>query len=111
MKIGLIGLGIMGKPMARNILKGGYELVVCSRNPSPVGELVAAGASSAATPRELAGQVDTSHQVGAPLPLTASVMEIMQALKVDDLGECDHGAMVRYFEKQAKIELKRPSGN
>ena len=29
-------------------------------------------------------------------------------LKIDDLGDCDHGALVRYFERQAKIELKRP---
>lgn len=294
MKIGFIGLGIMGKPMCKNLLKAGFELVVCSRSASAVGELTAVGATSAATPRELAAQVDlvitmlpnspevkeivlgpngviegarpgcivadmssiaplasqqiaaslaekgiemldapvsggqpkaiegtlsvmvggkqevfdrcvpafkamaasvvrvgnigagnvtklanqvivalniaavseamvlatkagvepelvfqairgglagstvmdakaplmldrkfdpgfkinlhikdlanaleTSHEVGAPLPLTASVMEIMQALKIDDFGDCDHGAMVRYYEKQAKIELKR----
>jgi 2-hydroxy-3-oxopropionate reductase len=40
--------------------------------------------------------------------LTAAVLEIMQVLKIDDLGDCDHGALVRYFERQAKIELKRP---
>jgi 2-hydroxy-3-oxopropionate reductase len=294
MKIGFIGLGIMGKPMCKNLLKAGFELVVCSRNATSVGELTAVGATSAATPRELAAQVDlvitmlpnspevkaivlgpdgviegakpgcivadmssiaplasqqiaaalagksiemldapvsggqpkaiegtlsvmvggkqeifdrcvpvfkamaasvvrvgnigagnvtklanqvivalniaalseamvlatkagvepelvyqairgglagstvmdakaplmldrkfdpgfkinlhikdlanaldTSHEVGAPLPLTASVMEIMQALKVDDFGDFDHGALVRYFEKQAKTELKR----
>jgi len=294
MKIGFIGLGIMGRPMCHNLLKAGYELVVCGRNPASVDELVAAGATSAPTPRELAAQVelvitmlpnspevkqvvlgpegvtagaqpgcivadmssiaplasreiaarlaekgiemldapvsggqpkaidgtlsvmvggrqevfercvpvfkamaasvvrvgdigagnvaklanqivvalniaavseamvlaakagvepelvyqairgglagsavmdaktplmldrrfnpgfrinlhikdlanalDTSHEVGAPLPLTASVMEILQALKIDDCGDCDHGAIVRHFEKQAKIELKR----
>lgn len=58
--------------------------------------------------KDLANALDTSHDLGAPLPLTAAVMEIMQAVKVDDLGECDHSALVRYFEKQAKIELKRP---
>jgi 2-hydroxy-3-oxopropionate reductase len=57
--------------------------------------------------KDLANALDTSHEVGAPLPLTASVMEIMQALKVDELGDSDHGALVRYFEKQAKIEVKR----
>jgi 2-hydroxy-3-oxopropionate reductase len=57
--------------------------------------------------KDLANALDTSHDVGAPLPLTASVMEIMQALKIDDFGDSDHGAMVRYFEKQAKIELTR----
>ena len=57
--------------------------------------------------KDLANALETSHEVGAPLPLTASVMEIMQALKIDDFGDCDHGALVRYFEKQAKTELKR----
>lgn len=57
--------------------------------------------------KDLANALETSHEVGAPLPLTASVMEIMQALKIDDFGDCDHGAIVRYFEKQAKTELKR----
>jgi len=57
--------------------------------------------------KDLTNALDTAHEVGAPLPLTASVMEIMQALKVDGLGDSDHGALVRHFEKQAKIELKR----
>jgi 2-hydroxy-3-oxopropionate reductase len=59
--------------------------------------------------KDLDNALDTGHQCGAPLPLTAAVMEIMQVLKVDDLGDCDHGALVRYFERQAKIELKRPA--
>jgi 2-hydroxy-3-oxopropionate reductase len=57
--------------------------------------------------KDLANALETSHEVGAPLPLTSSVMEIMQTLKVDDLGDADHGTLVRYFEKQAKIEVKR----
>ncbi len=57
--------------------------------------------------KDLANALETSHEVGAPLPLTASVMEIMQTLKADDFGDSDHGAIVRYFEKQANIELKR----
>ena len=61
--------------------------------------------------KDLANALDTAHEVGAPLPLTASVMEILQALRMDGLGDCDHGALVRYFEKQAKIELNRcPAG-
>ena len=48
MKIGLIGLGIMGKPMAKNILKGGYtDLLVSDLNTAAVEEVVAAGAKSA----------------------------------------------------------------
>jgi 2-hydroxy-3-oxopropionate reductase len=59
--------------------------------------------------KDLDNALDTGHQFGAPLPLTASVREIMQALKIDDMGDCDHGALVRHFETQAKIELKRCS--
>lgn len=294
MKIGFIGLGIMGKPMSKNLLKAGYELVVMDRNEAAVGEVVAAGAKSAATPKEVAAQADiiitmlpnsphvkevvlgengiiegakagtividnssiaplvarevaaklaeqgiemldapvsggepkaidgtlsimvggkkevfdqcypilkamagsvvltgdvgagnvtklanqivvalniaamsealvlaskagvepelvyqairgglagstvldakaplvmdrkfnpgfrinlhikdlnnvleTSHEVGVPLPLTAAVMEMMQALKVDGMGDLDHGALVRYYEKMANVEVKR----
>ena len=43
-KIGFVGLGIMGKPMAKNLLKAGYELVVFDINQEAVAEVVAAGA-------------------------------------------------------------------
>jgi len=57
--------------------------------------------------KDLANVLETSHGIGVPLPLTAGVMEILQALKVDGLGECDHGAIVKFYEKLAKIEVKR----
>lgn len=57
MKIGFIGLGIMGKPMAKNLLKAGYSLTVYDINPAAMVELVAAGATAAASPREAASQV------------------------------------------------------
>ena len=48
MKIGFIGLGIMGKPMAKNLLKAGYtDLLVNNRSQAPVQELEAAGAKGA----------------------------------------------------------------
>src|SRR4030088_3112885 len=56
--IGFIGLGIMGKPMARNLVSAGYRVIALTRSQGPVDELVAAGATSAATPRELAAQSD-----------------------------------------------------
>jgi 2-hydroxy-3-oxopropionate reductase len=57
--------------------------------------------------KDLGNALDTAHQLGVPLPLTASVMEIMQALKVDGLGDADHGALVRHFEKLAQVEVRR----
>jgi 2-hydroxy-3-oxopropionate reductase len=56
--IGFIGLGIMGRPMAKNLLKAGFPLIVHSRSRGPVEELVQAGARAAGTPREIAGQSD-----------------------------------------------------
>ena len=56
--IGMIGLGIMGRPMAKNLLKAGYQLVVHDRSQEPVQELVSAGAKAAASPKEVAGQLD-----------------------------------------------------
>lgn len=57
MKIGFIGLGIMGKPMAKNLLKAGYELVVVDSNPVVVEELIALGAEAAGNAAELARTV------------------------------------------------------
>jgi len=56
--VGFIGLGIMGRPMAKNLLRAGYPLVAHSRSQGPVQELVGAGAKAANSPREVAGQVD-----------------------------------------------------
>lgn len=58
MKIGFIGLGIMGKPMSKNLLKAGYEVIVCDVVKTTVDEVVAAGAKAAATPKEVAQQTD-----------------------------------------------------
>jgi 2-hydroxy-3-oxopropionate reductase len=58
MKLGFIGLGIMGKPMSKNLIKAGYELVVNDRNSVAVDELVALGATKADTAKEVAEQVD-----------------------------------------------------
>jgi 2-hydroxy-3-oxopropionate reductase len=57
--VGFIGLGIMGKPMARNLRSAGFELVVHSRSPGPVDELVQAGARRASSPAEVAAASDT----------------------------------------------------
>lgn len=57
-RIGFIGLGIMGKPMARNLLKAGYPLTVFNRSPGAIAELAAAGAATADSPMTVAQQSD-----------------------------------------------------
>ncbi|NCP86132.1 MAG: 2-hydroxy-3-oxopropionate reductase [Anaerolineae bacterium CG_4_9_14_3_um_filter_57_17] len=58
LKVGYIGLGLMGKSIARNILKAGFPLVVHNRSRAVVKELVAEGAAEAFSPAEVAAQVD-----------------------------------------------------
>ncbi len=52
--IGFIGLGIMGKPMAHNLLKAGFAVMVHNCHQGVTNELVAAGASAVDLPREIA---------------------------------------------------------
>lgn len=49
--------------------------------------------------KDLGNALETGHQVGAPLPLTSQVMEMMQTLHADGLGESDHSAIALYYEK------------
>ena len=56
--VGVIGTGLMGKPMARNLLRAGYSVVVQNRTASKYKELVDAGATAAATPKDLAALSD-----------------------------------------------------
>lgn len=58
MKIGFIGLGIMGKPMAKNLVKAGHDLVVFDFNKDSVADLVSCGAAAAETGKEVAAQVE-----------------------------------------------------
>ena len=58
LKIGYIGLGIMGKNIARNILKSGYHVVVYNRSQAAVNELITEGATKALSPEDVARQVD-----------------------------------------------------
>jgi 3-hydroxyisobutyrate dehydrogenase-like beta-hydroxyacid dehydrogenase len=58
MRVGFIGLGHMGRPMALNLIKAGHEVFVHSRSRGPIEALLAAGAREAKSPAELAAQVD-----------------------------------------------------
>lgn len=57
--------------------------------------------------KDLQNVLDTSHEVGASLPLIAQVMEMMQALRNDGLGDADHGALIQFYEKMANIKVSR----
>ena len=89
MKIGFIGLGIMGKPMAKNLIKAGHQLVVSSHNANAAQELAAAGASTAETPRDIAAQADL---VITMLPNSPDVSAV--ALGPDGIIEGAHPGLI-----------------
>jgi 3-hydroxyisobutyrate dehydrogenase-like beta-hydroxyacid dehydrogenase len=74
MKVGFIGLGVMGGPMALNVLKGGHALTVFDLNPEAVSRLTAAGAAAAASPREVGA---ASEVVVTMLPEPKHVEEVV----------------------------------
>ncbi|MBW7900924.1 MAG: NAD(P)-dependent oxidoreductase [Rhodocyclaceae bacterium] len=74
MKIGFLGLGIMGRPMALNLLKGGHELVVWARRAESMAPLAAAGAQTGRSPADVAGRVELVISMVADAPDVAAVM-------------------------------------
>lgn len=76
MKIGFIGLGIMGKPMSRNLLQAGYQLNVCDINKSAVEDVVNAGATAFDSPKEVAINSDI---IITMLPNSPQVIEVLEA--------------------------------
>jgi 2-hydroxy-3-oxopropionate reductase len=110
-RVGFIGLGIMGRPMARNILRAGFPLVVQSRSPGPVEELAAAGARAAGDPAELAALSDVAIVM---VPDTADVEAVLDGprgllsgvqagLIVVDMGTHDPSAMATLAERCAEV--------
>lgn len=72
--IGFIGLGVMGRPMAANLLEAGHDLVVYNPSPAAVQELVGRGAKAAGNPAEVAGQAEV---VMIMVPDSPQVEEVM----------------------------------
>jgi 2-hydroxy-3-oxopropionate reductase len=74
MKVGFIGLGIMGRPMALNLIKGGHEVTVWARRAESMQPLLDAGATGAASPAEVARVVDVAISMVADAPDVEKVM-------------------------------------
>src|SRR5438067_2528353 len=79
--VGFIGLGVMGKPMAKNLIRAKYRVIVHSRSRGPVDDIVAAGAIPAEFPAEVASQ---STVVITMLPDTPDVETVLAG---------DHGVL------------------
>lgn len=72
-KVGFIGLGIMGKPMSKNLLKAATRWWCLDRNPEAIADVIAAGAETAATPKAIAEQCDV---IITMLPNSPHVKEV-----------------------------------
>ena len=72
--IGFIGLGLMGKPMAINLIKAGYSVIVYNRSKPAIDELISMGASSAKSPKDLAQQVNVIISILPDAPDTKKVL-------------------------------------
>jgi 2-hydroxy-3-oxopropionate reductase len=105
MKIGYIGLGIMGKPMARNIIKAGYDVVVHNRSRQSVNELVSIGAIEADSPADVARQVDV---VFTNLPDSPDVELV--ALGADGIIEGTHQGLIYVDNSTIKPATTRSVG-
>ena len=57
--------------------------------------------------KDLQNALDTAHENGTPIPLTAQIMEIMQALKVDGKQSDDHGGIIQFYEKLAAVKVRK----
>jgi 3-hydroxyisobutyrate dehydrogenase-like beta-hydroxyacid dehydrogenase len=126
-KIGFIGLGIMGRPMARNLMQAGYELVVHDHRRASEEELAGQGAETAGvmevrrpnflghdfTPgfridlhhKDLGIALTAAREYGVALPVTAVVDQMLQALRVRGQGGEDHSALLTVIEDWAKHEI------
>jgi 2-hydroxy-3-oxopropionate reductase len=51
--------------------------------------------------KDLNNAIETAHKVGSPVPLSALVTEMLNTLHSDGLGDCDHSAIAKYYEKLA----------
>src|SRR5215475_8875323 len=80
--VGMIGLGIMGRPMAKNLIKAGFPVIVHSRSQGPVDELVGAGAKRGSWPKDVAAQAEVLITM---LPNSPEVEEV--ALGMDGIIE------------------------
>ena len=105
MKIGFIGLGIMGRPMALNLLKGGHQLTVWARRAESMQPLLDAGAQAAASPAEAAAGNELVISMVADAPDVAEVMRGVAAGAAPGLVAVDMSTIAPAAAKAIHAEL------
>lgn len=101
-RVGYIGLGLIGAPMARNLMKAGYEVVVHNRSRAIVKELAAEGAVEAFSPAEVAQQVEV---VFTCLPDSPDVEQV--ALGQDGIADGAHEGLIYVDHSTIRPETAR----
>ena len=93
--------GELGPEMVFNAIRGGLagSTVMDAKGPMMIANNTKPGFKIALHIKDLKNALETAHEVGSPLPITAQTMEMMQTLKADGLGQCDHSALAKYYEK------------
>jgi len=115
MRIGFIGLGIMGRPMALNLIKAGFSVTVYNRTAAKCKPLVDAGAVSVNSPREVAQSSDVVITIVSDTPDVESVLfgengissGLREAQIVIDMSSISPSATQRYAEqlREQKVEM------
>ena len=109
MKIGFIGLGIMGRPMALNLLRGGHQVTVWARRAESMQPLLAAGASGAASPAEAARGVELVISMVADAPDVADVMRGVASAGTSGLVAVDMSTIAPAAARAIHAELAAAS--
>ena len=100
----------MNPEVVYHAIRGGLagSTVLDAKAPLMMGRNVKPGFRIGLHIKDIGDVLEASHAVGVPLLLPWSVMEILQTLKVNGMGDCDHGAIVRFYEMLAQVEVTRP---
>ena len=105
-RIGFIGLGIMGSPMAANLVRAGHQVAGHDHKQSSMDRLAAAGGQAAAT---MGFRIDLHHKdmgiamaaardADASLPMTGLVDQLIAAARAQGYGKLDHSALLKVIE-------------
>ena len=90
-------------------IRGGLagSTVLDAKAPLMIDRNFVPGGKIAINLKDIKNVMATAHEIDVPMPMSSQLLEIMQALKVDGHLNDDHGGIVQYFEKLAKVEVRR----
>tara|TARA_Y100000588_G_C13923303_1_gene782441 strand:- start:178 stop:522 length:345 start_codon:yes stop_codon:yes gene_type:complete len=112
MKVGMIGLGGMGKPIAECIVRKGFSLTVNDVRQEQVDALVSKGAESANTPAEVAKDVrlasELAQSLSVPLMVCSAATQAWLACDAKGLQQHEMWALIEIYEELTGVRLSRP---